>query len=420
MAKTVEDYLPSSDVLSQYVLPGAREIQIRDEFRKRLLGCDYALVSFQGKLVIVPAWHPLASVPQANAGTHYSHAIFEGGSARPVVKNGEVVGTNIILYPPKIKRLEKSLKAQGLTTPVPLPEISQGICDLIAFAGNKSFMSEDGKPIRSYIRPAMMRGEGGFGVTPMEDQVVLFSCIHWGWKFYLPEIVYQEGGLAAAFLDEQRLVKIRGKMAGNYSVSGEIGRRARDIHAHEAVLFGPYTYDSETHTKEWVNYEQGPEAIAKLAHNGTLVDGPGEDILFFKLDEAGKIVEMLVQPIDTNILAGTTRAFIIKSLAPSLGIKVTEQPVSVDDIRQKRVNAMCFCGNAVNVAPMKQLTIYDADNKIVEEFHFQVSPDIQHFVQEYNAQANGEKAASSPELLTYIEFDAKARQKLDSVYAKWL
>lgn len=414
----LKQYLPSATTLKQYLQPGPRELEVRKHIRENLLGCEYALVSFDGKLVIVPAWHPIAMVPQANAGTHYSHAIFEGGSARPIVKNGKVTGVNLIIFPPKMKRLQKSLKAQGLEPPVSIPKIEQGIKDFISIVGDKPFLSPEGEPIRAYIRPALMRGEGAFGVTPAPNINALFSCIHWGWLLYLPEEVYAHGGIAAAFLDEQRLVRIRGKLAGNYSVSGEIGKRARKLGAHEAVLFGPYAYTGGK--KHWINYEEGSSAVGIIKKYGTIVDGPGEDILFFKLNSSGNISEIFIQPLDTNILGGTTRNFIIQSLAPSMGIKVTEKPITIDDIRKKRVHAMCFCGNAVNVAPMRTLRVYDDQDNLVEELHLQVSSGIKMFVARFIAEVSGQIPASSEELLTPVKFDIDARKQLDTIYKRWL
>lgn len=420
----VNKYLPSADTLGKYISPGPRELVARERFRSQVYGCDYALVYSHHpqdqKLVIVPAWHNLASVPQANPGTHYSYAIFEGGSARPILKDGEVSGANLVLFAPKMERLAKSLQAQQLQSPIPLDEFTQGIMDLIAISGKKPFLSTDGKPIRAYIRPAAMRGEGAFGIIPKEEPIVLLSSIHWGWPTYLPERVYSEGATAAAFLNEQRLTKMRGKLAGNYSAAAEIGNRARNLNADEVILFGPYTYDPESNKKEWINYQQGEVAVEKLRQSGTIVDGLGEDIVFFVLNSNDAIEEMWVQPLDTNILGGTTRAYLIEHMAPAMGIQVTEKPITIDDIRKRRVQAMCFVGNAVNVAPIRRIDLYDNTSTKLEELTCEVPESVLDFAKRFENEVLGILPPSHSSLLTEINFDNSARSKFDEVYQNWL
>lgn len=420
----ISKYLPSVDTLGKYTSPGPRELVARERFRAQVLGCDYALVYSHDpqdqKLVIVPAWHNLASVPQANPGTHYSYAIFEGGSARPVLRDGAVSGANLVLFAPKIERFAKSLLAQQLQSPLPLDEFTQGIMDLVAVSGDKPFLSSNGKPIRAYIRPAAMRGEGAFGIIPKEEPIVLLSCVHWGWPSYLPERVYSEGAVAAAFLTEQRLTKMRGKLAGNYSAAAEIGNRARNLNADEVILFGPYTYDPISEKKEWVNYQEGEVAIAKLRQSGTIADGLGEDIVFFVLSSNDTIDEMWVQPLDTNILGGTTRAYLTKHMAPAIGIRVTEKPITIDDIRKRRIQAMCFVGNAVNIAPIRRIDLYDGNSTKLEELTCEVPKGVLDFVQRFEDEVSGILPPSHPNLLTEVNFDKSARAKFDEVYKNWL
>jgi len=418
----IKDYLPPSDLLKKYSHPGPYETWLRENlFKTKRPGCDFALVTAAGRggkgLWIVPAWHTLALTPEASPGYHYAQGWFEGGSVRPVYKLGQIPSVNIVLEKPRNDRFIRSAKVVGIEElPVNRGEWEQGIRDLVSLFAPEAFMHE-GKPVRVYLRPAGYR-EGDFGVTARGVAEASLSCIGWKWPLYLPQEVYTEGGVAAAFVDQQRLEVVRGKVFGNYTFSGEFGKRARQIGAHEAVLFGPYILN-DNGDKEYVSHWEGQVTYNKLAARGVLADGPGEDVVFFESDAAGAIKKLLIQPRDTGILAGTTRSYLVDHLAPAQGIEVAEQIVSIDDVRQKRVQGMAMCGNAANLAPMRELDVYTPGLKLIEKFEFGLTTGIRDLVRRFDAEFSGRAAASNENLLTNIPLNLEARSEFEKAFKSW-
>jgi hypothetical protein len=184
------------------------------------------------------------------------------------------------------------------------------------------------------------------------------------------------------------------------------------------VLFGPYIVD-ESGRKEYVNHWEGDAAHKKLARYGVLADGPGEDAVFFALTRAGKIAKMLVQPKDTGILAGTTRQYLIDYLAPGMNISVEESPVTIDDIRRGRVQAMAMCGNAANVAPIRELSVYSPNLKKLEKFILKIGDHVLKLVHRFEDELNSRVRPSGEHLLTQIRLDLDNRNRLLDIYSGW-
>ncbi|MBU0998221.1 hypothetical protein KJ570_01665 [Patescibacteria group bacterium] len=385
--------------------------------------CKYVLtwVGSLNKLAIVPSWHELNMRYPQTPGAHYSHLAFEGISIEPVTNSSnEVVGGNLILFKQRMQRFKRSINSLMLNLPLEIDIFPQAIIDHASILGKDVLETIDPNtqkkiPTRAYVRPAAMR-LGNFGICPKAEDGMSLDNIIWSWPFYLPEKVYSEGASAALFLNQQRKQKIVGKHAGNYGSAGVASSIARKTGCDESIIFGPYVIDQEGQ-KIYVNSDTS-EGRKILSERGVLADGPGEDIIFE--DRDGNIV---ISPMDTNILGGTTREYILKIAKNNL-MGVKEYPVSVESIRNGEIVGMAFVGNAVKFAPVKEIKLCDRENgktKIIETFRFENEARNLGILQSvFNDELQG-KRDQTGDLLTPIDLEngKKAREKLDQIYAPW-
>jgi len=421
------------DRLNEYLVPlelvkeepTLHELQTKEEI-KNLWGksCKYALTWVEplNKLAIVPSWHELNMRYPQTPGAHYSHLAFEGISIEPVTNSSnEVIGGNLILFKQRMKRFERSIKSLMLNSPLKIDIISQAIIDHASIIGKDvlEIMDTNTKkkiPTRAYVRPAAMR-LGNFGICPKPEDKMSFDNIIWSWPFYLPERVYSEGASAALFLNQQRKQKIIGKHAGNYGLAGVASILAKKAGCDESIIFGPYVVDAKGQ-KIFVDSDTS-EGRKILSERGVLADGPGEDIFFE--DRDGNIV---ISPMDTNILGGTTRKYILE-IAENHSMKVKEYPVSVKSIRNGEIVGMAFVGNAVKFAPLKKIKLCDRKNgkiEIIETFGFEKgkAKNLNILQTTFNKELRS-KSPQTGDLLTPIDFEngEKARKILDEIYAPW-
>lgn len=421
LARTVEKYLPSKEILEAYPFPDPISLDRKAVFEDKHPGSKYSLVYFhrEGKLVIVPTWHPINTTPIPTHGGDYASGAFEGHSLEPVVKDGEIVGANLILHEKRMARLKKSVEARDFSLPVSLSELSQGISDLASILGEDILRSPAGVPCRAYVRPEARPGAGGLGLGVKKDHQIDTSVLCWNWPSYFtdPERVYQGSGLVAIAFPEQRLEKITGKHASNYGAAGTIGNRARALGGDEAIYFGPYLVRPVDRKMEDIQIHSKHD-ISELLRFGVLADGPGEEI--FAITSSG---EIWYPPMNVNKLGGTTLNYLIEHIAPNLNIVTRERPFNLLDIETGLIVSLLFAGNAARLAPIGEVRVFGGNSQEPwVTVHLTVSPIARRLMARYEAEVRAQIAPSHPSLLTPVDLSVgkQARKVLDKVYKKWM
>lgn len=419
-------YLPPSEILCLYSQSGPLEDRMRDEyFRQKFPGFDFSLKRTESGFHIAPPWHPVNLSSYFNPGLHYAHIAFEGSSVVPVVDdNGELIGANLVLHEQRMRRFKRSIDSIGMGSTVSeqtLQQFSDGVADLASILARRvltynegSVINNKGETLRGYVRPWAIR-VCGTGVSPLDTDYLDMGVGIASMGRYLPEEAFRDGAVAGAFVDFKRDAKILGKVAGNYTHAGDIGKEARRLGLHEAALWAPYWIDPETLEIQALDPTEPEIADEQLLKGGLPADGPGEDIVFF--DKEGTL---LYQPMNTNILGGTTREYIIKHLAPEMEIDTREFPVTVDDIRKGDIVGMAYTGNAVTFCPVREFGIYDAAGEMICKFDFDIPLEAELIKEVYSHELSGRVKTAGP-LLTPVDLceGDSTYNKLKGTYKGW-
>lgn len=360
---------------------------------------DFAIYPFDSEMNMLPQ----------SPGLHYAQSSFDGGSIILGWKNRKINSADIVLANPRYARILYSASmwllpgkkfSKKFTT-----NFSQGIEQLaqlkvasLSVAVGKN--SSANLPSRIYIRPAVMR-VGKFGVAPTKDDKLHFSCIMWEWGPYLPDDAYAKGARALVFTNVARTQPILGKHSGNYASFGPIGSFARKHNFHEAIIPGPYLYDSTSKTKSYINPGSN---LARNLDQLVLADGPGEDLIF--VSPKGEVFK---QPADANILQGTTRAYITTYLAPKLKMKVSERIITAGDIKREKLVPI-FCGNAVKACKVREIAFTDGKKVLPGSIKITQNTWANKMAKRFHDELNRKVPMSHKSLLTPV--DLKAGQKI--------
>lgn len=267
-------------------------------------------------------WHEARIVPYgpfslepSSAVLHYGQEIFEG------LKAYHWQNDEIALFRPgkNLERLNRS------ATRLSLPELPN---DLFLFGLDELIRLErDWVPnapgTSLYIRPFMFATEAALGVKPAHD---CRFCI-----ILSPVGAYYAAGFKPVrILVEDQLVRAvpggtgMAKTGGNYAASMLAGREAAK-HGFDQVL--------------WLD---------AIEHR--YVEEVGAMNIFFVSDN-----RLLTPPLTGSFLEGITRDSILR-LAPTLGLKVEERPVAIDEllagIKAGRIQEAFGCGTAAVVSPV--------------------------------------------------------------------
>lgn len=400
------DYLPTVEELRTYDRPGPHELKVRNDVRGGLQNSSYILTQSDAdpdKFVIVPQWHSLNLQAPQSPGLTYGQNAFEGISLE----------RGLVLFPQRMERFRSSVAALHVEnlTDGRFEAFKAGLMVLAAISvGDRH--DALGKSARLYMRPLGER-VGKPGVTPKKGDQIRLSGMMWRWPFYLPERVYSEGARVMTTWGAQRLGRLHGKLATNYP-SYDYGPMMERVGVDEMLFWGPYIFRDGK--REYVNSEEGETAWARMENWGVIVDGIGEDLIYFKGNK-----EASIQPMDTGILGGKTREYMSKHLLPSLGFEVREEVVTINDIREGLITGMAMVGNAVKFAPIKSLIKTGIDSKVLENLEIGVSEEVWEVQTVFAAELSGARSPVGP-LLTPVDVSGgiKARAVLDEVYSAWL
>lgn len=407
-----QELLPSSgaqDIIDEQI------DELKERCQRNFPGTSYAVFWHhrQRRMIAAPP-HLILSSPFSHA-LDYGSGLFEGSSA---IMNERTGIPQIILLDPRNDRLfNRSLPARGYQSPVSRTEFRQAQLDFVAINGSDLFQNPDltspQKLVRAYIRPTVHpAGLGGYGISLKKDQPIDAAVITWPWPDYLNPKIYTEGGVAA-ITGEQRLFKITGKHASNYGTASIEGSVARDLGANELIYLAPYLINQNGYIF-WAN----PEDQGKKLFYGTLADGPGEEIVALTAD----MKTLVYPPMRVNRLGGTVLDYVRLFMAPKLKLETKEKDITLRDLGSNEYAAVGLIGNAVKIAPIRLIELYDKGCRLdaIELFEKGKIPEpLQKLMDRWDQETRGLIDPSHPSLATPVDVakGQKLRKILDEIFS---
>jgi branched-chain amino acid aminotransferase len=259
---------------------------------------------------------------------HYGQAVFEG------MKAYRAEGGSVNLFRPleNAKRFNRS--AQRMAMPE-FPErlFLEAVCNLVD--RQREWVPE--APGSLYIRPVMICTEPCLGVHGGDE--FLFYIVT------LPAGIYFRQGLSSG-----------GTVAVRVFVSEHVGRAA---HGGTGNVKAPGNYGITLSVIAEARGRGCPQVLFLDSCGNRTVEEMGGMNVFFVRDGI-----LITPPVDDTILPGITRDSIIK-MAPSLGFRVEEKEVKLEDlitaIHSGSVSEAFACGTAASVVGISSLVFENGD-----------------------------------------------------------
>ena len=237
---------------------------------------------------------------------HYGTGVFEGIRAYNTPK-----GPAIFRGKEHYDRLYESAKIILMKAPYSSEELLEVTKELIA---NNNLES-------CYIRPLFYYGYGEMGLNLRNNVVdTIIAC--WEWGSYLGEEGLEKGircKISSWNRSDSRIAPPLSKTTANYINSALAKQEALNCGFEEAIL---------------------------LNLNGTIAEGPGENIFVIK-DK-----KICTPPLSDNALNGITRRSIIQ-IAQDMNYTVEEKSVSRDELFL--ADELFFTGTAAEVTPIREI-----------------------------------------------------------------
>lgn len=369
------------------------------------------------QVVMCPPHSILNFSPNQQHRADYATGVWEGSSAEAMLdKNNHVKAVNVILHRPRLARFIRSLKARGYHLAMPIEKFGQLILDTVAVHGVDVLRADDGTFVRAYIRPSAGSGVGPWGVSLAPGYFIESSVLIFRWGSYFPDVTrINAEGARTVITGAQRMFPIVGKHASNYGAASTDGTLARSLKYDELIYLAPYGIKNGTLDFNFKDF-------AEMMQYGVLADGPGEEILAVLAD--GETI--IYPPMRVNRLGGTVLDYIVKYLAPALGLKVREQDITLDQIRTGKVAGLAFVGNAVKVTPLAKIDIVrpgkdsHAGEKVETLFESSMHPTIKKIRDQFLDELCGKKPPSHETLLTPVDlvWGKEFRSYLDDFWGR--
>lgn len=367
--------------------------------------------------VICPPHSLLNFAPNQQHRIDYGAGVFEGSSAEPMLgKNNKISGVNVILHRPRLTRFIRSLRARGYNLAMPIEKFGQLILDLTAIHGIETLLADDGTVTRAYIRPSAGSGVGPWGVSLPSGYFIDSSVLVFRWGSYFPDAVrIDQEGARAVITGVRRTFPIIGKHASNYGAAATDGALARVLKYDELIYLAPYCLKEGSLDFNLKDFSQ-------VIHYGVLADGPGEELIAVLKDG----VTLIYPPMRVNRLGGTVLDYIVRYLAPSLGFKVVEQDITLEQLRRGEIVGLAFVGNAVKVTPIGKIDIVkplvDAPHgeKVEILFEAKIHPSILKIRDQFLAELSGRQPPAHESLLTPVDlaWGKEFRADLDDFWGR--
>lgn len=249
---------------------------------------------------------------------HYGQAIFEGLKAYRA-PNGE---TLLFRAGDNFKRMNRSAIRMCMPR-VPVQRMLQVIKALI-YLDRDWVPSGEGATL--YLRPTMIASEPSLGLRPSENYLFFILASPVG-------AYYSEGFNPVKIFVEDKYVR---------AVQGGVG---------EAKTAGNYAASVKALTEA---QQKGYSQVLWLdAIKHKYIEEVGTSNVFFVIDD-----ELITPPLAGTILPGITRDSVIR-LARDWGLKVSERPVSIDEVIETAENGKLqesfSTGTAAVISPLGEL-----------------------------------------------------------------
>jgi branched-chain amino acid aminotransferase len=239
-------------------------------------------------------------------GLHYGTGVFEGIRCYDTEK-----GPAVFRLEDHMRRLHDSARLLYMDIPHPVESLREATHELIRANGLAA----------SYIRPIAFYGYGQLGVSTQGNPVETV-IMNWPWGAYLGEDALTKG------------------ITAKISTWTRIGA---NVIPHAAKATGVYINSMLATTEA---RRGGYDEAIMLTDQGTIADGPGENIFVVK---DGRI---FTPPLATSILPGITRATVVE-IASDLGYVVEEANLIRTDLML--ADEIWMTGTAAEVTPVRAI-----------------------------------------------------------------
>jgi branched-chain amino acid aminotransferase len=270
----------------------------------------------------VESWSPLQLHPAAIV-LHYAQSIFEG------MKAYKTPDGSVVLFRPEqnARRMQHSARRMAMPEP-PEHLFLEGIRTLVDC--QRKWIPDP--PGSLYIRPTMIGTEPCIGVRPSSEYLFFVIVLPSG--SYFPQVPSGSTGTVRVFLSETvGRAAIGGtgdtKAAANYSVTLEVIAQAKKKGCAQVMFLDSH----------------GERTVEEMG---------GMNVFFMRGDT------LVTPPLTGTLLAGITRDSILK-LAPTLGIKVSEERILWDDlaaqVKSGQVSEAFACGTAAVITGIESFML---------------------------------------------------------------
>jgi branched-chain amino acid aminotransferase len=239
-------------------------------------------------------------------GLHYGSGVFEGIRCYETPK-----GPAVFRLEDHMRRLHDSARLLYMDIPHSVETLRAATHDLVRVNGLAA----------SYIRPIAFYGYGQLGVSTQGNPVETV-IMNWPWGAYLGEDALAKG------------------ITAKISSWTRIGA---NVIPHAAKATGVYLNSMLATTEA---RRGGYDEAIMLTDQGTIADGPGENIFVVK---DGRI---FTPPLATSILPGITRATVVE-IASDLGYVVEEANLIRTDLML--ADEIWMTGTAAEVTPVRAI-----------------------------------------------------------------
>lgn len=413
VAQRIHKYLPPDRVIKN-IKPSEVDLEKREEQRSARPGGDFALVMYQDRLTIVPAWHPLNQTSFATNSTVYATASMETLSLEPVLDSAKqrVEGANIVLLDPRMDRLyDRALPARAMELPFGREVLAQGITDLMAVLGEDVLSSPDNQIGIGSIRVTVGPGAGKFGKSAIGQPVALSV------EAYRSKPSFPERPLIVTAGPDQRFVQFRGKHSSHYGDGGRIGMISAELGGDDAIFFAPFMAEEPDKVTYLQSLERDPEEMELKMMRLALANGLGAEILAVRKDGT-----VLLPPMNVNRLGGVTADYVLRYLAPELGIDAKIAPFSLEQVENGDITGLFFAGNAARISKIGTVRLHDARNNVLRDLQLEDSPVVQVLKDRFEKEVIDAVPFFDSSLVTPVDLERgkKMRRVLEEEFRYWI
>ncbi len=284
---------------------------------------------------ITPLRH--LSVHPACCAWHYGPAAFEGTKAFISAKN------RVVLFRPEMngKRLQKSA-ARLLMPKVPVDMFVEAVAqtavanrEFIPPFHRENWVWDSRNPMCLYVRPLLMGHAPQLGVRPTKDHTF---------------VVYASPVRAYYSMEGMRVLITNSFHRAAPGATGDVKASANYVSGLLPTQLARRGFDWQAGLPVKVSDEPFNDVLyLDAVRNKYIEEFSGAS--FLAVDASGT----LVSPKSDSILQGITRDSVL-ALAESMGLKVEQRPLHVDELLNEKKIAEIFCaGNAAVITPITHI-----------------------------------------------------------------